>query len=217
VEEFLMISLKDMTNFTKTLFFIGLVFVFFSCTFEEDNTLIYDESAIIERRKELDDFFKNDPSSPLKEIQKEGFVGMQYFPPSEDYAFYAEFKLISKPDTVQLLTSKGSEKREKMRYGTFTFHGQDGPTYSLTGFKSLNQEDDVIFIPFKDKTNGFDTYEAGRYLEVEESSDNGEYLLDFNKAYNPYCAYNKEYVCPLVPKDNILTMSIKAGEKRPIF
>jgi uncharacterized protein (DUF1684 family) len=212
-----MISLKDMTNFTKTLFFIGLVFVFFSCTFEEDNTLIYDESTIIERRKELDDFFKNDPSSPLKEIQKEGFVGMQYFPPSEDFAFYAEFKLISKPDTVQLLTSKGSEKRAMLRYGTFTFHGQDGPTYSLTGFKSLNQEDDVIFIPFKDKTNGFDTYEAGRYLEVEESSDNGEYLLDFNKAYNPYCAYNKEYVCPLVPKDNILTMSIKAGEKRPIF
>ena len=212
-----MISLKDMTNFTNTLFFIGLVFVFFSCTFEEDNTLIYDESTIIERRKELDDFFKNDPSSPLKEIQKEGFVGMQYFPPSEDYAFYAEFKLISKPDTVQLLTSKGSEKRAMLRYWTFTFHGQDGPTYSLTGFKSLNQEDDVIFIPFKDKTNGFDTYEAGRYLEVEESSDNGEYLLYFNKAYNPYCAYNKEYVCPLVPKDNILTVSIKAGEKRPIF
>jgi hypothetical protein len=212
-----MISLKDMTNFTKTLFFIGLVFVFFSCTFEEDNTLIYDESTIIERRKELDDFFKNDPSSPLKEIQKEGFAGMQYFPPSENYAFYAEFNLITKPDTVQLLTSKGSEKRAMLRYGIFTFHEQDGTTYTLTGFKSLNQEDGVIFIPFKDKTNGFDTYEAGRYLELEESSDNGEYLIDFNKAFNPYCAYNKEYVCPLVPKDNILTISIKAGEKRPIF
>ena len=212
-----MISLKDITNFTKTLFFIGLVFVFSSCTFEEDNTLIYDESTIIERRKELDDFFKNDPSSPLKQIQKEGFAGMQYFAPSEDFAFYAEFKLISKPDTVQLLTSKGSEKRAMLRYGIFTFHEQDGSTYTLTGFRSLNQQDGVIFIPFKDKTNGFDSYEAGRYLEVEESSDNGEYLLDFNKAYNPYCAYNKEYVCPLVPKDNILTMSIKAGEKRPIF
>lgn len=210
-------GLKDMTIFTKTLFFIGLVFVFSSCTFEEDNTLIYDESAIIERRKELDDFFKNDPSSPLKEIQKEGFLGMQYFASSENFAFYAEFKLFSKPDTVQLLTSKGSEKRAMLRYGTFTFNEQDGQAYSLTGFKSLNQEDDVIFIPFKDKTNGFDTYEAGRYLEVEESSDNSEYLLDFNKAYNPYCAYNKEYVCPLVPKDNILTFSIKAGEKRPIF
>ena len=104
-----------------------------------------------------------------------------------------------------------------VRYGIFTFHEQDGSTFTVTGFKSLNQEDDMIFIPFKDKTNGFDTYEAGRYLEVEESSDNGEYLLDFNKAYNPYCAYNKEYVCPLVPKDNILPLSIKAGEKRTIF
>jgi len=212
-----MIGLKDIICFTKAHLFIALVFVFSSCTFEEDNTLIYDESTIIERRKELDDFFKNDPSSPLKEIQKEGFIGMQYFPPSENYAFYAEFNLISKPDTIQLLTSKGSEKRAMLRYGIFTFHEQDGSTSTLTGFKSLNQEDGVIFIPFKDKTNGFDTYEAGRYLEVEESSENAEYLIDFNKAYNPYCAYNKEYVCPLVPKDNILTISIKAGEKRPIF
>ncbi len=81
-------GLKDMTTFTKTLFFIGLVFVFSSCTFEEDNSLIYDESTIIERRKELDDFFKNDPSSPLKEIQKEGFVGLQYFAP-QAYALAA--------------------------------------------------------------------------------------------------------------------------------
>jgi hypothetical protein len=212
-----MIGLKDIVGFIKAHVYIVLVFVFFSCTLEEDNALIYDESTIIERRKELDDFFKNDPSSPLKEIQKEGFVGLQYYAPSEDFAFYAEFKLISKPDTVQLLTSKGSEKRSMLRYGTFTFHEQDGSTYTLTGFRSLNQEDGVIFIPFKDKTNGFDTYEAGRYLELEESSDNGEYLIDFNKAYNPYCAYNKEYVCPLVPKDNILNISIKAGEKRPIF
>jgi uncharacterized protein (DUF1684 family) len=212
-----MISLQDLTYISKTLLFAVLILAFSSCTFEEDNALIFDESAIIERRKDLDDFFKNDPSTPLKEIQKEGFTGMQYFPPAEDFAFYAEFKLISQPDTVQLLTSKGSEKRSMLRYGIFTFHEQDGPGYTLTGFKSLNQDDDVIFIPFRDKTNGFETYDAGRYLEVEESSDNGEYLLDFNRAYNPYCAYNKEYVCPLVPKENILPISIKAGEKRPIF
>ncbi len=188
-----------------------------SCTFEEENNSVYDESAIIERRKDLDDFFKNDPSSPLKDSQKEAFSAMQYFPPSEDYAFYAEFSVHAKPDTVQLLTSKGSEKRAMLRYGTFTFHEQDGSTYSLTGFRSLQQEDDVIFIPFKDKTNGFETYEAGRYLEVDEVSGTEEYLLDFNRAYNPYCAYNKDYVCPLVPKENILSISIKAGEKRPIF
>ena len=210
-------GLKDMTNFTKALFFIGLVFVFSSCTFEEDNTLIYDESAIIERRKELDDFFKNDASSPLKEHQKYQFEGLQYFPPTEDFAFYAEFKLISKPDTVQLLTSKGYEKRTMLRYGVFSIQDQDGTTFTLTGYRPLNADDDMIFIPFKDKTKGVETYESGRYLEVELSADNSEYFLDFNKSYNPYCAYNKDYACPLVPKENFLTISIKAGEMRPIF
>ncbi len=178
---------------------------------------MYDESTIIERRKELDAFFKQDPASPLKEQQKEQFTSLQYFAPNEEFAFYAEFSLNKNPDTVQLLTTKGSEKRTMLRYGTFTVQDQNGSAFTLTGFKSLEQEDDVIFIPFKDKTNGFDTYEAGRYLEVDEISTSGEYLLDFNRAYNPYCAYNKDYVCPLVPKENILSISIKAGEKRPIF
>ncbi|MGA1434900.1 MAG: DUF1684 domain-containing protein [Candidatus Kapaibacteriota bacterium] len=212
-----MIGLKDIIGFTKAHLYIVLVFVFFSCTLEEDNTLIYDESTIIERRKELDVFFKQDPASPLKEQQKEQFTSLQYFAPNEESAFYAEFSLNKNPDTVQLLTTKGSEKRNMLRYGTFTIQDQNGSAFTLTGFKSLEQEDDVIFIPFKDKTNGFDTYEAGRYLEVDEISTSGEYLLDFNRAYNPYCAYNKDYVCPLVPKENILSISIKAGEKRPIF
>ncbi|MGA1250183.1 MAG: DUF1684 domain-containing protein [Candidatus Kapaibacteriota bacterium] len=212
-----MIGLKDIIGFTKAHLYIVLVFVFFSCTLEEDNTLMYDESTIIERRKELDAFFKQDPASPLKEQQKEQFTSLQYFAPNEEFAFYAEFSLNKNPDTVQLLTTKGSEKRTMLRYGTFTVQDQNGSAFTLTGFKSLEQEDDVIFIPFKDKTNGFDTYEAGRYLEVDEISTSGEYLLDFNRAYNPYCAYNKDYVCPLVPKENILSISIKAGEKRPIF
>lgn len=212
-----MIGLKDIIGFTRAHLYIVLVFVFFSCTLEEDNTLMYDESTIIERRKELDAFFKQDPASPLKEQQKEQFTSLQYFAPNEEFAFYAEFSLNKNPDTVQLLTTKGSEKRNILRYGTFTVQDQNGSAFTLTGFKSLEQEDDVIFIPFKDKTNGFDTYEAGRYLEVDEISTSGEYLLDFNRAYNPYCAYNKDYVCPLVPKENILSISIKAGEKRPIF
>jgi hypothetical protein len=212
-----MIGLKDINGFTKAHVYIVLVFVFFSCTLEEDNPHMYDEQAIIERRKDLDVFFKQDPASPLKEQQKEQFTSLQYFSPTEEYAFYAEFTAIKNPDTVQLLTTKGSEKRSMLRYGTFIVEEQNGVSFTLTGFKSLKQEDDVIFIPFKDKTNGFDTYEAGRYLEVEEAASSGEFLLDFNRAYNPYCAYNKDYVCPLVPKENVLSISIKAGEKRPIF
>ena len=77
---------------------------------------------------------------------------------------------------------------------------------------------DYLFLPFKDDTNGVETYGGGRYMDVRISTvKDGKIILNFNKAYNPYCAYNKEYVCPLVPKDNILNISIKAGEKRPIF
>jgi len=208
---------RDISFLIKTILIIVYMVVLSSCSFEEDMTLVYDESAIIERRKELDDFFKNDASSPLKEHQKYQFEGLQYFPATEDFAFYAQFKVNTHPDTVQLLTSKGYEKRTMLRYGSFSIQDQDGTTFTLTGYRSLDAEDDMIFIPFKDKTNGVETYESGRYLEVEHLPDNSEYFLDFNKAYNPYCAYNKDYACPLVPKENFLSISIKAGEKRPIF
>ncbi|MFM8840505.1 MAG: DUF1684 domain-containing protein [bacterium] len=188
-----------------------------SCSFDEEDATIFDESSIIERRKEIDEFFLNDASSPLHEEQKKEFKGLQYFPPSEDYAFYATFVKASTSDTVQLLTSKAAEKRSMIMYGTLSFSTQDGTQLTLTAYKSTNIDDEILFVPFKDKTNGFETYEAGRYVELEEIPNEDEYLLDFNRAYNPYCAYNKDYSCPLVPKNNVLSVAIKAGEKRPAF
>lgn len=188
-----------------------------SCSIEEENAMVYDETAIIERRKEIDDFFASDASSPLKEEQKSIFKGLQYFPPSEDFTFFASFTKSPNPDTVMLLTSKGAEKRAMLHFGTLSFSLQDGQNHTLSAFKSLSNNDGILFIPFKDKTNGFDTYEAGRYIELEEVPNQEEYFLDFNRAYNPYCAYNKEYSCPLVPKENALSFSIKAGEKRPVL
>lgn len=196
---------------------VMLALIVSSCTFEEENAMIYDETAIIERRKEIDEFFTSDPSSPLKEEQRSSFKGLQYFPPSEDFAFFATLTKSPKTDTVMLLTSKGAEKRLMLRYGILHFTSQDGNNHTLTAFKSLSKDDEILFIPFKDQTNGFDTYEAGRYIELHEEPQQEEYFLDFNRAYNPYCAYNKEYSCPLVPKENIVALSIKAGEKRPIF
>jgi uncharacterized protein (DUF1684 family) len=69
-----------------------------------------------------------------------------------------------------------------------------------------------LFIPFRDKTSGSETYSSGRYLDLEESGGD-EYELDFNKAYNPYCAYNMSYTCPVPPRENILPVMISAGEK----
>ena len=212
-----MIIHSSFIAFVQSFVCVILVLNVCSCTFEEENAMVYDESAITERRKEIDELFSSDASSPLKEEQRSMFKGLQYFPASEDFTFFATFTKSKIADTVMLLTSKGAEKRSMLRCGILSFFAQDGNNHTLAAYKSLSNDDGILFIPFKDKTNGFDTYEAGRYIELEEEPQQDEYFLDFNRAYNPYCAYNKEYSCPLVPKENVLPLFIKAGEKRPIL
>ena len=188
---------------------------FASCSFDEESTNEYDESAIIQRREDIDEMFRNSDQSPIKSEDKDAFKGLQYFAPSEEYAILASFDAYENPDTVQLATSKAGEKRAMLKYGTFSFQSPDGSSCTLTAYKYLDIDVETLFIPFKDKSNGFTTYETGRYLEVDESASSEEYLLDFNKAYNPYCAYNAEYSCPLIPAENILKTTIAAGEKKP--
>ena len=72
---------------------------------------------------------------------------------------------------------------------------------------------DISLFPFGDQTNGSDTYEGGRYLDIPEELINEQGILDFNEAYNPYCAYNSSWSCPIVPHENILKVSIRAGER----
>jgi uncharacterized protein (DUF1684 family) len=89
----------------------------------------------------------------------------------------------------------------------------DGKEQKLTAFSSESHPE-MLFIPFRDPTNGEESYEVGRYIDLEVREDD-RYLLDFNRAYNPYCAYNPEYTCPVVPNENILEAPIRAGEMNP--
>ena len=110
-----------------------------------------------------------------------------------------------------VVTSKGTEQAY-MKHGTFTFQLQ-GMTLRLAVYKSA--EDPFarsLFIPFSDETSGAETYNAGRYLDLEEQGGD-DYQLDFNLAYNPYCAYNDQYTCPIPPRENKLPVKILAGEK----
>jgi uncharacterized protein (DUF1684 family) len=138
--------------------------------------------------------------------QKDSFHGLRYFP--ENPALRLEFPIdeFDQPDEVQMQTSTG-DIQVYIRYGLIHFE-VDGETVELTIFSN----EYGLFLPFVDALAGEETYGAGRYLEPEKLPD-GNYLVDFNLAYNPYCAYNDLYSCPLTPWENRLKVPIRAGEK----
>lgn len=215
--------LNTLQRFTRTISLFGFLVVSFAgingCggnTSDSKNTDGSFSAVEIEKaRVEKNDHFKNDEDSPLYQSQKEEFTGLQYFPPKEDYYLPATLKIFDNPDTITLATSATNQTRRMIRFGQFTCTLDEKTTFRLTAFKHIdrNESDELpLFIPFKDKTSGFESYGNGRYLDVEES-DGDEYTLDFNRAYNPYCAYNARFTCPLVPKENVIGISIFAGEK----
>jgi uncharacterized protein (DUF1684 family) len=110
------------------------------------------------------------------------------------------------------MTTSGAD-RKMIVAGTFQFRLQ-GVSHRLIAYKYLDPSIKELFIPFKDLTSGVDTYGGGRYMDLEVNNNSlAEVRLDFNKAYNPYCVYNENFVCPIPPKENNLLIEIRAGEK----
>ncbi len=166
-------------------------------------------------RREKDLWFQSDPQSPLPAEIRMKFKGLQYFPPDPRYRLQVRLTKLPDPGPVTLATSKGVP-RPMVRYGYFDFE-IDGRKQRLHAYKSAappghRHERESLFMPFRDTTSGKESYGAARYLDLEEGSS-GEVVLDFNLAYNPYCAYSDDYVCPFPPQENWLTVAIRAGEK----
>ena len=157
-------------------------------------------------RKEKDTFYKNADESPLTDEQKHTFKGLRYFPGNPDMRFEATIKEAPEKQTVKIQTSTGDIQTYR-RYGRFEFV-VDGQPAALTLYAS----EDGFFLPFADALAGKETYGAGRYLEVQALGGD-RFLVDFNYAYNPYCAYNELWSCPLTPAENRLSVAIRAGEK----
>jgi hypothetical protein len=171
------------------------------------------EKRVMEWRKERDEFFKNHERSPLTPKQKRNFKGLKYHPFNPKYVFSGQIERyifhINKPKYyATFLTNKGTNKRY-LRYGKFHFK-LDGKEYTVEIYKSILS--DTLFILFKDKTNGEETYGGGRYIDAEMLT-NYKMVLDFNMAYHPSCAYNDKFICVLPPKENMLDIKIQAGEK----
>ena len=157
-------------------------------------------------RAEKDRFFATHAQSPLTHEQGHDFNGLEYFPENEDLRLEVEVEKLPEREQILMQTSTG-DVQEFIRYGKLQFW-VEGEEAELTIY--ANQHG--FFLPFVDSLTGVETYPAGRYLDPEPLDD-GRFLIDFNLAYNPYCAYNELYSCPLPPAENRLKVPIRAGEK----
>ncbi len=165
-------------------------------------------SQLDQFRAQKDDFFLHDWQSPLTPDQRKAFTGLTYFPENSALRLTVPIEEYPDQETVTLITSTGSA-REYLKYGRFSFE-INGASILLQVYQDVDGGD--FFMPFVDATAPEETDGAGRYLDIEPIGG-GNFLVDFNYAYNPSCAYNPNWSCPIPPKENRLKVRIEAGEK----
>jgi uncharacterized protein (DUF1684 family) len=166
-----------------------------------------------ENRAEKDDFFAEHPQSPVPPEKRDDCDGLDYFPPNPTYRVEATADVHDEHEPVEMETSDRRTIRY-LRVVTFSFD-LHGDRYRLHGYR---QEDDdgSIFVPFRDRTTGQETYAGGRYmeLEAEDGIEDGDRVpIDFNLAYSPFCAFSETFSCPLPPEENWLDVTVEAGER----
>lgn len=168
-----------------------------------------------ELRREIDEFLAQHPQSPLTWEQQKTFQGLDYYDENHDLAIVAAVECY--PDTeplIEMETSTG-DSRLYRRWGRFHF-SVVGEEAALTIYSDPHGHE--FFLPFRDATSGKETYGAGRYLDNHRPGLRqlapDQFEIDFNFAYNPYCAYNDQYSCPLPPVENWLQVPIRAGERK---
>ena len=164
------------------------------------------------RREARDQAFRSE-KDPIPENKRSVLLPLRYYPPDQSYSVAAALRLGQERPVVLMPTSTGTIRRyQRVGVLEFTFKGE---SLSLGAFVEEGaKEIDGLFVPFVDATSGKETYPAGRYLDIPPTTT-GFYEIDFNKAYNPYCAYNATYECPYPPPSNRLKVAIRAGEKAP--
>lgn len=170
---------------------------------------------IVQFQKKMNEEFKDPETSPLPDRFRKDFTTLDFYKPDTTYRVTAKFTRT--PEALPFLMPTTTERQtEEVVYGVVTFilNGRNHKLEVYQNQELMQQEKyrDYLFLPFADLTNGEETYGGGRYLDLT-IPDGDSILLDFNRAYNPYCAYNPKYSCPLVPKQNRLDIEILAGVK----
>jgi uncharacterized protein (DUF1684 family) len=168
-------------------------------------------SDLSEFRASKDVFFRDHPRSPLTAEQRSTFERLDYFAEDDMFVVRAALEIdgIDRDEPITMQTTDGGQQIYR-RAGTVGFE-VDGQRARVTLFSSPDMHE--LFLPFRDHTSGSESYGAGRYLEVEPPGPDGRVVVDFNHAYNPYCAYNPDWACPIPPGENWLGVPIRAGEK----
>ena len=167
--------------------------------------------ALLRFRKEKDEFFAAGHESPIEQGDRGSFTGLRYFEPDPSLRLELKLQRYQASESVIMATSKGTRQLFN-RAGYFEF-SVGGRTQRLQAYQSAERGDPNLFIPFRDATSGAESYGAARYIDLEVEHDDS-YALDFNYAYNPYCAYSEDYVCPLPPRENWLVVPVRAGEMK---
>ena len=170
---------------------------------------------IIEFQEELNESFRDPETSPLPDRLRKNFESLSFFEADTAYRIKARFERT--PDAVPfLMPSTTDEQTIEVVYGIahFELNGRQHQleVYQTPALVTEKRYEDYLFLPFLDETNGDETYGGGRYIDLTIPQGDS-ILIDFNKAYNPYCVYNKKYSCPLVPRQNYLRTKVRAGVK----
>jgi uncharacterized protein (DUF1684 family) len=147
---------------------------------------------------------------PIPKVKHAEFLPLGYFPIDPDYNVPGTIKAIDDKTIYEMPTSTGANRKMR-RVGSleFTLKGQP---LKLTAFNELGTDPGSLFVAFSDLTNGTETYEAGRFMDLSRNTT-GIYEVDFNRSYIPYCYYNPTYECPYPPPENRLKIPIRAGER----
>jgi uncharacterized protein (DUF1684 family) len=156
-----------------------------------------------------DSLLRSDPDSPLPAPLRAAFAGLAYFAPDPHYRLVGDLSAYGRRQQIWVPTTNNGPPLPLEKFGRLQAQFQ-GKVFWLEVYRSPESGQLEVF--FKDSTNGLQTYGGGRYVPLAELGG-GQYLLDFNMSYNPYCAYNATYVCPLPPPQNQLVIPIMAGEK----
>jgi len=194
----------------KRIIFLLVLGSLISCT--QDKQALLGET---EFQREMNAEFKDATTSPLKDKDRKHFKGLEFFKFDSTYVVTAS--LVRTPDEKPFKMKTTTDRLpEYVKYGVVEFQ-INGDAFQLNIYQDLDLlkkegYEDYLFLPFLDHTNGDTSYGGGRYVEARIPEDN-TIEIDFNKAYNPYCAYNEKYSCPIVPRENYLPFEVKAGVK----
>lgn len=175
----------------------------------------FERDSVIQFQKNMNEHYADSVKSPLKKKDLAVFKELEFFPINEKYFVSAHFIRTKKEKPFEMKTTT-SRKPIYVKYGELHFK-IEGISYQLNVYQNVEFSKkpgykNSLFLPFTDYTSGVESYGGGRYIDLKIQKGKN-WTVDFNQAYNPYCAYNEVYSCPIVPKENDLKVEIKAGVK----